>query len=248
MKKYLFSLLLTVFASLAVSALTYHRSFANGYPSGAQGAVGAPARTTGVKLNGVKLEESFAKFRNRAWVAGMGTVKRLLPDDLDPPCHQRFILTDPSGHTLLIVNNIDDFDRLEGLGVGDVVAFKGEYISNAEGGLVHWTHPDRSHRKPGGWLKILKRSTFGELEAAKPAEPAKDVELPPETVRKEYFAGRGPMSSRVAAPVNDDWPETGYWLSTNSGARHNKDCENYRKTRGYPCKKDEGRPCGKCGG
>lgn len=38
------------------------------------------------------------------------------------------------------------------------------------------------------------------------------------------------------------------WLSTNSNKRHNRKCENYRKTRGYPCKKDEGSPCGKCGG
>ena len=48
--------------------------------------------------------------------------------------------------------------------------------------------------------------------------------------------------------VNSDWPETGYWLSTNSDARHNSRCPNYRKTRGYPCTAKEGRPCGKCGG
>ena len=43
---------------------------------------------------------------------------------------------------------------------------------------------------------------------------------------------------------------------TNSGgsrangslALYNPDCGNYRKTRGYPCRKDEGSPCGKCGG
>ena len=43
---------------------------------------------------------------------------------------------------------------------------------------------------------------------------------------------------------------------TNSGgsrangslALYNPDCGNYRKTRGYPCLKDEGSPCGKCGG
>ena len=31
-------------------------------------------------------------------------------------------------------------------------------------------------------------------------------------------------------------------------ALYNPDCGNYRKTRGYPCRKDEGSPCGKCGG
>lgn len=67
--------------------------------------------------------------------------------------------------------------------------------------------------------------------------------------RKEYFAGRNPeVGARPACPVTDEWPDTGYWLSTNSNARHNRRCPNYRKTRGYPCQKDEGRPCGKCGG
>ena len=58
-----------------------------------------------------------------------------------------------------------------------------------------------------------------------------------------YFTG-----SRKAAPVCDKWPDTGWWLSTNSMKRHNRRCENYRKTRGDPCRKDEGSPCGKCGG
>ena len=69
------------------------------------------------------------------------------------------------------------------------------------------------------------------------------------TTREEYFAGRTmPVGSRTPAPVCDKWPDTGYWLSTNSNKRHNRRCENYRKTRGYPCSKDEGTPCGKCGG
>ncbi len=66
--------------------------------------------------------------------------------------------------------------------------------------------------------------------------------------RIEYRAGNGPVASRKPAPVCDKWPDTGWWLSTNSMKRHNRGCENYRKTRGYPCRKDEGSPCGKCGG
>ena len=67
--------------------------------------------------------------------------------------------------------------------------------------------------------------------------------------REEYRAGGAmPVGSRKAAPVCDKWPDTGYWLSTNSNKRHNRKCENYRKTRGYPCRKDEGVPCKKCGG
>ena len=66
--------------------------------------------------------------------------------------------------------------------------------------------------------------------------------------RIEYRAGKGPVGSRTPAPVCDKWPDTGWWLSTNSMKRHNRKCENYRRTRGYPCRKDEGSPCGKCGG
>ena len=69
------------------------------------------------------------------------------------------------------------------------------------------------------------------------------------TGRVEYHAGRTlPVSARMPAPVNATWPDTGYWLSTNSNKRHNRNCENYRKTRGYPCSSSDGTPCGKCGG
>ena len=78
--------------------------------------------------------------------------------------------------------------------------------------------------------------------ASPPGEPSSSA-------RTEYRAGRTlPVSARTPAPVNATWPDTGYWLSTNSNKRHNRNCENYRKTRGYPCQKNEGERCGKCGG
>ena len=87
------------------------------------------------------------------------------------------------------------------------------------------------------------------------APPAASSALPRSSAQREggsrveYHAGNAmPVSSRIAAPVNDTWPDTGYWLSTNSNKRHNRKCENYRKTRGYPCSSSDGTPCGKCGG
>ena len=183
----------------------------------------------------------FAGFRDRAWVSSEGMVIRILEDDMEPPCHQRILLSDGAGRTLLMVNNIDGWPRLADVAVGDRVRFQGEFIDNEKGGLVHWTHPGPRGLRPGGWLKLVKRS-----DAQTPI--AVPHEVWPPAVRKEYFAGRGPIATRTPAPINDDWPDTGYWLSTNSDARHNRNCENYRKTRGYPCSKDEGRPCGKCGG
>lgn len=86
-------------------------------------------------------------------VEGQGTVVRVLADDDEGARHQRFILRLDSGQTLLVAHNIDIAPRVQGLAVGDVVAFHGVYEWNAEGGTIHWTHrdPDGSHSP--GWLR-----------------------------------------------------------------------------------------------
>ena len=95
---------------------------------------------------------NFASFRDGHWVNGVGTVRRVLGDDLVPPRHQRFILEDEFGNTVLVAHNIDQAARLQNLVPGDEVAFRGEYRVNAQGGVIHWTHPDSSRRRQGGWL------------------------------------------------------------------------------------------------
>ena len=96
---------------------------------------------------------------------------------------------------------------------------------------------------------VTSRRVAAAPRAVKPASASKVTDLYFAGFREEYRAGGAmPVGSRKAAPVCDKWPDTGWWLSTNSNKRHNKKCENYRKTRGYPCRKDEGSPCGKCGG
>jgi len=92
-------------------------------------------------------------------------------------------------------------------------------------------------------------ATPADWEKRRPAASSKETSLPLPEDRIEYRAGNAmPVGSRIAAPVNSTWSDTGFWLSTNSNKRHNRKCENYRKTRGYPCSKSEGTPCGKCGG
>ena len=99
------------------------------------------------------------------------------------------------------------------------------------------------------WSKSQRRRVAAAPRAAQPASTSKVSDSYFAGFREEYRAGGAmPVSSRKAAPVCDKWPDTGWWLSTNSNKRHNRKCENYRKTRGYPCRKDEGSPCGKCGG
>ena len=90
--------------------------------------------------------ELFGAQERDVQVKGSGTVTRLLADDTEADCHQQFILILGSGQTLLIAHNIDIAPRLNGLQVGDTVAFYGAYVYSDKGGTVHWTH----HAPNGG--------------------------------------------------------------------------------------------------
>lgn len=96
---------------------------------------------------------AFENRQSNLQIRGRGRVSRLLADDNDGSRHQRFILTLASGHTLLIVHNIDLAPRVAPLDVGDEVEFHGEYEWSEQGGLVHWTHHDPQGGHPAGWLK-----------------------------------------------------------------------------------------------
>ena len=94
-------------------------------------------------------------FENQAsdiQVEGEGTVIRVLPDDLNGARHQRFIVQLASGQTVLISHNIDIAPRIDGLETGDNVSFNGEYVWNAKGGVIHWTHHDPRGRHVAGWV------------------------------------------------------------------------------------------------
>lgn len=86
-------------------------------------------------------------------VEGDGSVKAILRDDLKGSRHQKFILTLPTGITVLISHNIDLAPRIDTIKIGDQVAFYGEYEWNEKGGVIHWTHHDPKNKHIGGWLK-----------------------------------------------------------------------------------------------
>ena len=81
-----------------------------------------------------------------------GTVDKLLTDDMEGSRHQRFIIRMATGHTVLVVHNIDLAPRLNNLREGDRVSVKGEYEWNDRGGLIHWTHRDPNSRHEDGWI------------------------------------------------------------------------------------------------
>lgn len=95
---------------------------------------------------------AFATRASDIQVEGEGTVIRVLPDDLNGSRHQRFIVQLGSGQTLLISHNIDVAPRINALEVGDGVRFNGEYVWNAKGGIIHWTHHDPQGRHVEGWV------------------------------------------------------------------------------------------------
>lgn len=99
-----------------------------------------------------QLQNAFQKRLSNLQIAGRGTVVRLLADDRQGSQHQRFILKLASGQTLLVAHNIDLAPRVNGLQVGDLVEFYGEYEWSPQGGVIHWTHHDPAGRHVAGWL------------------------------------------------------------------------------------------------
>lgn len=99
------------------------------------------------------VKQAFAKKQSHVWLEGRGVVKKLLPDDNKVPRHQRFLVSVSPEQTLLFAHNIDLAPRMDALQVGDQLQFRGEYIYNPKGGIMHWTHHDPSG-KLGGWIKV----------------------------------------------------------------------------------------------
>jgi hypothetical protein len=90
-------------------------------------------------------------------MCGSGTVIRLLSDDNKGSRHQRFIIKQSSGQTLLIAHNIDLAPKIHSLQKNGLVKFCGEYENNSKGGVVHWTHRDPKNRHADGWLEYNGR-------------------------------------------------------------------------------------------
>ncbi|MEP7028622.1 MAG: DUF3465 domain-containing protein [Candidatus Eisenbacteria bacterium] len=99
--------------------------------------------------------DAFRDHLSDVWVEGQGTVTRLLRDDTKRPRHQRFVVRvdGATGQTVMIAHNIDLAPRVP-FKRGDRVSFRGQYVWNAQGGVVHWTHRDpHGGKDSGGWIR-----------------------------------------------------------------------------------------------
>jgi uncharacterized protein DUF3465 len=110
----------------------------------------APRRESGTRT----VADAFAAHARNVVVEDSGVVAKLLRDDREGRRHQRFLVRVADGTTVLIAHNIELAPRIEPIAAGDTVAFHGEYVWNAKGGVVHWTHDDPDGRHPGGWIEV----------------------------------------------------------------------------------------------
>ncbi len=99
------------------------------------------------------VDSAYANRVSDVLVEGEGEVVKLLPDDNKGSRHQKFLVRAPNGKTLLFAHNIDLAGRIDDIKVGDQVSFRGEYVFNPKGGVVHWTHHDPRGAHPAGWIK-----------------------------------------------------------------------------------------------
>ena len=82
-----------------------------------------------------------------------GTVDRVLSDQSGPAGpHERFVvaLADVS-MTVLIEHNLSIAPRVP-VAAREAVVVHGEYVWNAQGGLVHFTHHDPDHSHEDGYI------------------------------------------------------------------------------------------------
>ena len=145
---------LTLFLAMLVSAC--FQAEAPAESTSKQPATEIKTSTAGFEANNLSndaLVNAYKSKRSQVWVEGIGVVKKLLADDNKGSRHQKFLVTINAEQTLLFSHNIDLAPRVDDLNVGDIVEFKGEYVYNPKGGVMHWTHHDPDGNKQGGWIK-----------------------------------------------------------------------------------------------
>ena len=108
----------------------------------------------------ISFEELFYRKISHIQIKGEGVVTSILNDDLVGRKHQRFVLELAHHKTVLVLNNIDMFPRLEPLEIGDRVEFYGEYIWNRHGGVLHWTHYDPKGIREDGYVKVVTEDSY----------------------------------------------------------------------------------------
>lgn len=110
---------------------------------------GVPAQAPA--LYETEVQQAQANHAIKQMVTITTRVKRMLPEDRKGRAHEKFLLGLQDGSTVLVAHSIDSAPYVP-VQPGDIVTIHGEYIWNAKGGLIHWTHHTDSPRHEGGWI------------------------------------------------------------------------------------------------
>jgi hypothetical protein len=96
----------------------------------------------------------FQNHQSNVEVTAEGTVVRLLSDRTSSTgTHEQFIIKLSSGDiTIEVEHNISIAARVP-VALGDHVIVHGEYVWNAQGGLIHFTHHDPKGTHEGGYIQ-----------------------------------------------------------------------------------------------
>src|SRR2546423_1773984 len=96
----------------------------------------------------------FQNHRSNVEVTADGTVVRLLTDQSGTAgTHERFIVKLLTGAiTVEVEHNVSIGARVP-VAEGDHVIVHGEYVWNAQGGLIHFTHHDPQGTHEGGYIE-----------------------------------------------------------------------------------------------
>src|ERR1700720_1936117 len=96
----------------------------------------------------------FHKHQSSGEVTADGTVVRLMPDRTSSTgTHEQFIVKLSSGDLTVEVEHNISIGARAPVKEGDHVIVHGEYIWNAQGGLIHFTHHDPQGTHEGGYVE-----------------------------------------------------------------------------------------------
>jgi hypothetical protein len=111
----------------------------------------SPAATAAADNAAVKA--AFDRHAEKVELTASGAIDRLLSDQDGPSGpHERFIVRLPDvGMTVLVEHNLSIAPRVPVI-VGETVVVHGEYVWNAQGGLLHFTHHDPARSHEGGYI------------------------------------------------------------------------------------------------
>ena len=95
----------------------------------------------------------FANHRSQLEVTADGVVVRILPDrSSSTGTHEQFIVRLSSQSLTVEIEHNITIGRRVPVALGDKVIVHGEYIWNAEGGLIHFTHHDPQGTHENGYI------------------------------------------------------------------------------------------------